>query len=38
MKIYHYYDENWKMTDIETNLGDNIKLPEINFPNQKILI
>lgn len=34
-KMYHYYDENWKITDIETNLGWNINLPEIKFPKPK---
>lgn len=34
-KMYHYYDENWKITDIETNLDWNKKLPEIKFPKPK---
>ena len=34
-KMYHYYDENWKITNIETNLGWNIRLPEIKFPKPK---
>jgi len=34
VKIYHYYDENWKKTNIETNLGDNIKLNN-DFPKPK---
>jgi hypothetical protein len=37
IKMYHYYNENWKKTNIETNLPENIKLNN-DFPNQKILI
>lgn len=33
--MYHYYDENWKITDIETNLTGNIKLPYIKFKKPK---
>ena len=32
LKMYHYYDLNWKITDIETKLSGNIKLSSVNFP------
>ena len=35
IKMYHYYDDNWKITDIETNLKDNIKLRNFNFSKPK---
>ena len=37
LKMYHYYDLNWTVTDIETKLPGNIKLPSINFPKPKYL-
>jgi len=36
-KIYHYYDLNWKITNIETKLPDNIKLSSVKFPRPKCL-
>jgi len=35
--MYHYYDQNWKITDIETKMAGNIKLPQIKFPKPKHL-
>ena len=35
LKMYHYYDINWKITDIETKLNGNIKLPQIKFQKPK---
>ena len=37
MKMYHYYDSNWKITNIETKLSGNIKLPTVKFPKPKHL-
>ena len=38
IKMYHYYDLNWKITDLETNLSINFKLPNnIKFPKPKYL-
>ena len=37
IKMYHYYDLNWKITDIETKLDGNIKLPQIKFSKPKYL-
>lgn len=34
IKMYHYYNENWKKTNIETNLPENIKLNN-DFPKPK---
>ena len=36
IKMYHYYDLNWNITDIETKLSSNIKL-SIQFPKPKYL-
>ena len=37
IKMYHYYDLNWTITDIETNLTGNIKLSSVKFPRPKYL-
>ena len=38
IKMYHYYDLNWNITDIETKSQNNFKLPKtINFKKPKHL-
>ena len=37
LKMYHYYDLNWTITDIETKLFGNIKLSSVKFPRPKYL-
>ena len=37
LKMYHYYDLSWKITDIETKLKGNIKLSSVKFPKPKFL-
>ena len=36
-KVYHYYDLNWTITDIETKLPGNVKLSTVKFQRPKHL-